>query len=115
MLRAATVEADVGVLGDTDDARGFCYWLIGKAERAARSGAAAAAQGRLPEEMLGAVCEHAADASGLDVFSKRDGLAYYRPRMYGRGDDKDPAIEAARAKARGPRRQAEWAAIFEKD
>ena len=52
---------------------------------------------------------------GLDVFSKRDGLAYYRPRMYGRGDDKDPAIEAARAKARGPRRQAEWAAIFEKD
>ena len=115
VLRAATVEADVGVLGDTDDARGFCYWLIGKAERAARSGAAAAAQGRLPEEMLGAVCEHAADASGLDVFSKRDGLAYYRPRMYGRGDDKDPAIEAARAKARGPRRQAEWAAIFEKD
>ena len=115
VLRAATVEADVGVLGDTDDARGFCYWLIGKAERAARSGAAAAAQGRLPEEMLGAVCEHAADASGLDVFSKSDGLAYYRPRMYGRGDDKDPAIEAARAKARGPRRQAEWAAIFEKD
>ena len=115
VLRAATVEADVGVLGDTDDARGFCYWLIGKAERAARSGAAAAAQGRLPEEMLGAVCEHAADASGLDVFSKSDGLAYYRPRMYGRGDDRDPAIEAARAKARGPRRQAEWAAIFEKD
>ena len=115
VLRAATVEADVGVLGDTDDARGFCYWLIGKAERAARSGAAAAAQGRLPEEMLGAVCEHAADASGLDVFSKSDGLAYYRPRMYGRGDDRDPTIEAARAKARGPRRQAEWAAIFEKD
>ena len=115
VLRAATVEADVGVLGDTDDARGFCYWLIGKAERAARAGAAAAAQGRLPEEMLGAVCEHAADASGLDVFSKSDGLAYYRPRMYGRGDDRDPAIEAARAKARGPRRQAEWAAIFEKD
>ena len=115
VLRAATVEEDVGVLGDTDDARGFCYWLIGKAERAARSGAAAAAQGRLPEEMLGAVCEHAADASGLDVFSKSDGLAYYRPRMYGRGDDRDPAIEAARAKARGPRRQAEWAAIFEKD
>ena len=115
VLRAATVEADVGVLGDTDDARGFCYWLIGKAELAARSGAAAAAQGRLPEEMLGAVCEHAADASGLDVFSKSDGLAYYRPRMYGRGDDRDPAIEAARAKARGPRRQAAWAAIFEKD
>ena len=115
VLRAATVEEDVGVLGDTDDARGFCYWLIGKAELAARSGAAAAAQGRLPDEMLGAVCEHAADASGLDVFSKSDGLAYYRPRMYGRGDDKDPAIEAARAKARGPRRQAEWAAIFEKD
>ena len=115
VLRAATVEADVGVLGDTDDARGFCYWLIGKAERAARSGAAAAAQGRLPDEMLGAVCEHAADASGLDVFSTSDGLAYYRPRMYGRGDDRDPAIEAARAKARGPRRQAEWAAIFEKD
>lgn len=115
VLRAATVEADVGVLGDTDDARGFCYWLIGKAELAARSGAAAAAQGRLPDEMLGAVCEHAADASGLDVFSKTDGLAYYRPRMYGRGDDRDSAIEAARAKARGPRRQAEWAAIFEKD
>ena len=115
VLRAATVEEDVGVLGDTDDARGFCYWLIGKAELAARSGAAAAAQGRLPDEMLGAVCEHAADASGLDVFSKSDGLAYYRPRMYGRGDDRDPAIEAARAKARGPRRQAEWAAIFEKD
>ena len=115
VLRAGTVEADVGVLGDTDDARGFCYWLIGKAELGARAGAAAAAQGRLPDEMLGAVCEHAADASGLDVFSKSDGLAYYRPRMYGRGDDKDPAIEAARAKARGPRRQAEWAAIFEKD
>ena len=115
VLRAATVEADMGVLGETDDARGFCYWLIGKAERAARAGAAAAAQGRLPEEMLGAVCEHAADASGLDVFSKSDGLAYYRSRMYDRGDDKDPAIEAARAKACGPRRQAEWAAIFEKD
>ena len=52
---------------------------------------------------------------GCAVFSKTDGLAYYRPRMYGRGDDRDPAIEAARAKARGPRRQAEWAAIFEKD
>ena len=115
ILRAATVETDMGALGETDDARGFCYWLIGKAERAARAGAAAAAQGRLPDEMLGAVCEHAADASGLDVFSKSDGLAYYRPRMYGRGDDRDPAIEAARAKARGPRRQAEWAAIFEKD